>query len=497
MLGGPLLARSKAKSKPMRPPPAPEERDAGLDGGEESEEAMESEGAEQLELEVEGEEEEEEVDAQEEQDAGSEAPASEGGDAEAEAFPILEEYMGEGAPPQPPAPPRVAADYAADEPSLSSPEGSDGPPEQAGIQDMLSRRKRRHPELGDAGQRKKRRRHSRREDKAEGGMPMPDGEVGEHGEFGAQDPSSNLAKAEEEETEDRLRPETIAVLREMVTGIYSELNPTKLAEVDVLFVKYAGMEFAMYERICDKYGRRAETLASIKAKYQADQQQKQRGSTKKGAQPAALQETGLDGNTGWPFAGEPFSPNSDMSDDSAVVDPYAGLAGEAKNDPWKPPPGNNAFMPPPPGVHHPYGPPPGMPPYWPPGWPVPPGYPPNGYYGQPQGGSAWRTVTPGQTQTPPAVEKIDAQHLLGEWRDSSGHDVKVDWASPSSAMTGALLDVQLRRRGKSEEPIRLNVKRVDGRLQCGHYDLDIGKSTLRRMVWNDFNTSGKESVWER
>jgi len=470
----------------MRPPPHREEPDeAG--GGEESEEVMESEAGEPEELEAEGEEEEEEIEMQEEQEGGgSDVAPSQGGDAEAE------EQIGDR-PLEIQSPPRVMADVpqpdmacsADEQPSLSSPDGSDAPPDE-GLQDKVSSRRRRHTEFGDmVGHRKKRRRHSRREDRAEGGMPdnLPNGQVGPLVELPTQDTSAK--QPEEEETEDRLRPETIAILRQLVTEIYSESNPTKLAEVDVLFAKYAGMEFAMYERICDKYGKRAETLATIKMRHQAAREPARPPRSSKGTQrekPAAPPHDagGFDTHSGWPFAGEPFSPNSDMSDGSFLMDQYAGLAA----DPWKPP-GNNAFMPPPPGVHHPYGPPPGMPPYW--GWPgaggPPPGYPNGcGIYG----GPAAR-----------AVEKIDLPHLLGEWRDSSGHDVKVEWASSSSSKTGALLDVQLRRRGKSDEPTRLHVKRVDGRLQCGHYDLDLGKSAFHRIVWSDFNTSGKESIWER
>jgi len=470
--------------RPQPPQEAPgEEPEPGAETDVEPSELLD--GEEEL---VEGEEEEEDVDArdQDEQEGMSQvADGEEFGDVEEDAE-LSEQQRLDGA--------EQEDGCSLEEPSLSSPEGSqDDPPPMSAPVNERAHHRRHKSGVADAnveGHRKRRRRH-RHDDSAEAAKAAMD----------ATAPLEPEAKpppeAEDREDEDKLRPATINILRELVTQIYAECNPTKLAEVDVLFAKYAGMEFAMYERICEKYGRHAETLAMIKARHQAAGQ-RGAGSGKKAAPsastqpPSAAEGRRLDGkSSGWPFTGEPFSPNSVSSDESVspVVDPYAGLAPDPV---WKQTDANRPFVPP--AGMPPYGAPPGMPPnpYWPPppGWPpgAPPGYPPNGWnYGH--GGAAR------------PAEKIDLPHLLGDWRDSSGHDVKVEWASSSSSKTGALLDVQLRQPPDSKsahlEPIRLHVKRVEGRLVCGSYDLDLGKSSYQRVVWTDFKASGKESTWER
>jgi len=92
---------------------------------------------------------------------------------------------------------------------------------------------------------------------------------------------------------------------------------------------------------------------------------------------------------------------------------------------------------------------------------------------------------------------LDAKVFLGDWRDSLGNAVKVEWARPGSR-GGVQLNVELARPRSSREPIRLDIKPVGrGRFTCGHYDLDTERSHAEKIVWNDCRSRGKVSVWER
>lgn len=92
--------------------------------------------------------------------------------------------------------------------------------------------------------------------------------------------------------------------------------------------------------------------------------------------------------------------------------------------------------------------------------------------------------------------KVELETFLGEWRDSIGNDVEVDWAGPGSR--GGQLDVLLTKPRSRRDPIRLNVKhKGSGHFECGHYELDIHESSPDKIVWVDCWNRGKSSVWER
>merc|ERR1712194_341440 len=83
---------------------------------------------------------------------------------------------------------------------------------------------------------------------------------------------------------------------------------------------------------------------------------------------------------------------------------------------------------------------------------------------------------PGHTQLPPQQNSqddkgsagVELATFLGEWRDSMGNTVNVDWAKDRGAR--GELDVSLST--KSGKTIQLSVKaRGGGRFQCGHYNL--------------------------
>uniref|UniRef100_A0A7S4QYG4 Uncharacterized protein n=1 Tax=Alexandrium monilatum TaxID=311494 RepID=A0A7S4QYG4_9DINO len=89
---------------------------------------------------------------------------------------------------------------------------------------------------------------------------------------------------------------------------------------------------------------------------------------------------------------------------------------------------------------------------------------------------------------------MELDTFIGEWRDSMGNRVNVDWACPGNR--GGQLEVLLTKSGR--DPIRLNVKRYgNGRFTCGHYDLDESESGERRIVWQDAKNHRNFSTWER
>uniref|UniRef100_A0A7S4SFQ7 Uncharacterized protein n=2 Tax=Alexandrium monilatum TaxID=311494 RepID=A0A7S4SFQ7_9DINO len=108
------------------------------------------------------------------------------------------------------------------------------------------------------------------------------------------------------------------------------------------------------------------------------------------------------------------------------------------------------------------------------------------------------------TLTPPEPEgltkvdsgSIELGSLVGEWRDSMGHRVSVDWSKPGGR--NGQLDVLLTKVRGSGPSIRLNVKQLGSdHFICGHYDLDVESSNARQIVWKDRRAAGKLSVWER
>lgn len=91
---------------------------------------------------------------------------------------------------------------------------------------------------------------------------------------------------------------------------------------------------------------------------------------------------------------------------------------------------------------------------------------------------------------------VEVETFLGNWRDSRGNDVKVEWAKPNSR--GGQLSVTLNNPRSSRDPIKLDIKSMGrGRFICGHFDLDRDESTETRIVWADVKNPGKTSVWKR
>eukprot|EP00435_Cladocopium_sp_Y103_P063628 s209_g25.t1 len=90
---------------------------------------------------------------------------------------------------------------------------------------------------------------------------------------------------------------------------------------------------------------------------------------------------------------------------------------------------------------------------------------------------------------------VELETFLGEWKDSFGNDVSVDWAKAGSR--GGQLSVVLTNPKSSRPPIRLDVKSTGSGFTCGHYDLDTEKSSEECIVWLDTRRSGKSSVWRR
>lgn len=95
--------------------------------------------------------------------------------------------------------------------------------------------------------------------------------------------------------------------------------------------------------------------------------------------------------------------------------------------------------------------------------------------------------------------RLDLDAFLGDWHDSMGHLVNVEWARTGSRF--GQLDVELKKPHANREAIRLNIKDLgNGRFMCGHYDLDTEISQRRRIVWVDLRAgqhARKTSVWER
>jgi len=91
------------------------------------------------------------------------------------------------------------------------------------------------------------------------------------------------------------------------------------------------------------------------------------------------------------------------------------------------------------------------------------------------------------------IDAVQLESFLGEWRDSLGHRVRVAWAPKGE------LDVQLlKAHTRTCKPISLKVKALgQGQFQCGHFELNLDKSSPGKIVWGDVNGKGKQSIWER
>ncbi|CAE8585800.1 unnamed protein product [Polarella glacialis] len=109
-------------------------------------------------------------------------------------------------------------------------------------------------------------------------------------------------------------------------------------------------------------------------------------------------------------------------------------------------------------------------------------------------GSARESARDGSGSAP--LTQLRIEDFLGNWRDSMGNDVRVDWSRGGATSRGQL-DVELSKPRGGRDPIRLNVKLSGGRFSCGHYDLQVEQSHLRRIVWFDCRNKGKNSTWER
>eukprot|EP00931_Biecheleriopsis_adriatica_P007372 TRINITY_DN108662_c0_g1_i1.p1 TRINITY_DN108662_c0_g1~~TRINITY_DN108662_c0_g1_i1.p1 ORF type:complete len:618 (+),score=150.85 TRINITY_DN108662_c0_g1_i1:78-1931(+) len=91
---------------------------------------------------------------------------------------------------------------------------------------------------------------------------------------------------------------------------------------------------------------------------------------------------------------------------------------------------------------------------------------------------------------------VELRTFLGEWRDSLGNTVNVEWAKPGQR--GGQLNVLLSKPRSNRDPIKLDVKAIGrGRFVCGHYDLDLDESNEDRIVWADCRNRGKSSIWLR
>eukprot|EP00933_Yihiella_yeosuensis_P073021 TRINITY_DN8158_c0_g1_i1.p1 TRINITY_DN8158_c0_g1~~TRINITY_DN8158_c0_g1_i1.p1 ORF type:complete len:611 (-),score=90.56 TRINITY_DN8158_c0_g1_i1:322-2154(-) len=95
---------------------------------------------------------------------------------------------------------------------------------------------------------------------------------------------------------------------------------------------------------------------------------------------------------------------------------------------------------------------------------------------------------------PPGLVTIRLETFLGDWRDSMGNRVYVEWSRNRN--NHGQLDVELAK-PRGGNPIKLNVRQTGSRFQCGHYDLDVGKSNESRIVWLDVRNDSKSSVWTR
>ncbi|CAE7264154.1 unnamed protein product [Symbiodinium necroappetens] len=77
-------------------------------------------------------------------------------------------------------------------------------------------------------------------------------------------------------------------------------------------------------------------------------------------------------------------------------------------------------------------------------------------------------------------EELCLEDFLGDWHDTMGNKVSVEWARNTSR---GQLDVALSKRG-------------NGRFSCGHYQLEDKTSSPYKIVWVDNRHKGKQSIWD-
>eukprot|EP00971_Amphidinium_carterae_P345903 6487091-Amphidinium_carterae.1 len=88
------------------------------------------------------------------------------------------------------------------------------------------------------------------------------------------------------------------------------------------------------------------------------------------------------------------------------------------------------------------------------------------------------------------------EDFLGDWKDSMGNFVEVSFAR--SGNRGGQLDVVLKKPRGHQDPIRLNVKQHhDGHFTCGHYNLAESETRPDYIVWEDYRSGSRRSVWTR
>jgi len=388
----------------------------------------------------------------------------------------------------------------------------DGEPKKKG---KRRRRVKRTRGESEEGKPKKVRRVRRRKSQREREEVKDDEEASEE-----DDEEADPAK---ERSSSRKRPEvdadTVDLLRKLIKGVYEKCAPEKLSKLPSIFSKYDGLEAEVYRKACRKYGVTPEIDLS---RFEADDAEesakaaptstaKNGSERRRQREPASGPKPGSGGS--WPFL-EDYEGNSSCSSDEAIVKqqprPPGSWQPKAAWPPWNP---QNQFVTPGSWV-----PPTGSPGAWVPpvdakakpkpppeaekldpdlkdllyGRPVagppPPGPPPTG--ASPFEPMRHVSGPPGALQS--GRQELRLEDFLGEWRDSMGNKVDVEWARNTSR---GQLEVLLSKKGR--DIIRLNVKQLGpGRFACGHYQLEVEKSSPFKIVWED-RTKNKLSIWER
>jgi len=97
-------------------------------------------------------------------------------------------------------------------------------------------------------------------------------------------------------------------------------------------------------------------------------------------------------------------------------------------------------------------------------------------------------------------DAVRLEDFIGEWRDSLGNQVCVRWAQQGNP--AGELDVQLLRPGSTSRSdrgrIHLNVKALgQGQFQCGHFEMQLDKSSVEKIAWGNMRVKGRVSMWVR
>lgn len=299
----------------------------------------------------------------------------------------------------------------------------------------------------------------------------------------------------------------------MIRGVYERCNPEKMSKLPRIFKKYRGLEAEVYRKACRKYGVAPEIDLS---RFDLDAHKKPT-QAQNGSRPQSGPKPGSGGS--WPFL-EDYEGNSSCSSDEAIVQQSRPPGWWQQPKPvwspwshqyvtpgsWVPPTGSpGAWVPPTEAPKPPpeaekldpdlkdllYGGGAAKPPA-----PAPPNLPPPQLAPMLPGTSpfermaAMPPIVPQRARAP----ELQLEDFLGEWHDTMGHKVTVEWACTNTSR--GQLEVELSKKGK--EPIRLNVKQLGpGRFSCGHYQLEVEQSSQYKIVWEDCKQKSKQSVWER